>query len=131
MRAFRRLKQSIADTDRLQRRFYRTTTLVGLVASAIATVIVSIIAYRAHVVLEIGVLPTESMAWGGQLGRFGTWIGIAFASIPIVFYLSMVAVAGSFAGAQVIRGTFTRREAVAYALFSEYPSHWFEPTRQE
>jgi hypothetical protein len=107
MNLFREFIANAKATYRLKPFYYWLTTCVGLVAVALALVGVCAVGLTWSII-------------GGAVG-----IVLLFASIPFIFYLSAVFVAGIFASLMFLSSQFTSTEAFYYAFFSRYPHHWF------
>jgi len=107
MNLLREFTANAKATYRLKPRYYWLTTCVGFTAVAMAIAGVCVV--------------------GQVCFRIGGAVGIAmlFTSIPAIFYLSAVCVAGIFGASMVCLNRFTSTEAFYYAFFSRYPHRWF------
>jgi len=122
MGILRRIGRSIGNTSKLQRKYYLLTTSLGWLVVIIGALLIVLLMYKTR--LAFG-LPLGSASLEGRRIQFLGWIGVTLISIPVIFYASMVFVAGAFGLVMVLRGKFTMAEAGAYALYGEFPQYWY------
>ncbi|HEY2413337.1 MAG TPA: hypothetical protein VGI40_13890 [Pirellulaceae bacterium] len=108
MEMLRELFANAGDAYRLKRDYYLLTSCVGFVALGVALLIMSF----EHKLLT----PLNDILA----------IVLFIGSIPFVFYVSALCVAGIFGIVMVRLNRFTPDEAWFYASRSRYPSHWYK-----
>jgi membrane protease YdiL (CAAX protease family) len=117
----RELLHNASETYRLEPRYYRLTSCVGLLGVLVGIRIFlvggEVLAALLHVTPD-GPLRSQP---NGTL-----WIVAFIACIPVAVYAGAVLVAGVFAAVMVGLGKVTPAEALPYTLLSRYPVSWFK-----
>jgi len=121
-KVMRRFEQSLRDTKRLQRRYRRLSNGLGCLFLVVGCAAMGVWMRYTWVSFD---LPLEGSP--NFPPQFPGWLAVTIVSIPIILYLAMVFVAGSFGAIMVARGRFTRGEAIAFALYGNYPAYWLRP----
>ena len=121
MNALAEILANARATSKLKPKFYRATSVVGILAGINGLVIMYALGMGLGTAL--GLDPNEPVR-GSSTGIL--WVVLFFAAIPISFLLAMVPVAW-LCGLCLVRIGYMKREDVRhYALRSRYPAHWFK-----
>jgi len=118
----RYIAQSKRDSKKLQRKYRVFSLVFGFVNVIVGCTLVTYIMYLSRLYLG---LPMGQGSLEGIRILFLTWILITITTIPIVFYLTMVVLGGSFGLVMVVMGKFTLKQAKQYALYGKFPQFWF------
>ncbi|WP_296033585.1 hypothetical protein [uncultured Alcanivorax sp.] len=122
MKIFREFIKNYKATFLLKRRYYKITSVVGLLSVAAGVAIMVTLAFYIGPMLGVDL---KAKIGSNSIEKFAVFVAVMSFFI-VCLYLGILIVAGSFAFVMYKMGHFSKSEALNYALYSGYPAHWFE-----
>jgi ABC-type multidrug transport system fused ATPase/permease subunit len=122
MKFFREFIKNYKATYLLKKRYYKITSVVGILSVAAGVAIMVVLAF--YVGPMLGFDPNAKIG-SSSIEKFALFVAVMSFFI-VCLYLGVLIVAGSFAFVMYKTGHFSKSEALNYALYSGYPAHWFE-----
>ena len=121
-RIFSVFLNSYSESLKLQARYRKLTTRLGLVTVAISCLVMVVLMYQLW--LMVG-LPLEGGKIDGFRLKLVSWVVLTVLFVPLAFYAGMVVVNGGFGLIMFALGRFSWRQAIDFALRAKYPKHWY------
>jgi len=120
------LLKGFDDLHRLQPKYYRLTSRLGMIAGT--AFVISILLFALVVQDLLNLKP------GGDLRDHPNGmlaLVLLFVFLPILAYAAMILIAGTFGIIMVCLGKMTTSETLRYAFLSHYPDYWMQKRYRE
>ncbi len=108
-------------TSELKPKFYRATSVVGMLAAVTGIALMYLVAVLLAAMLGLKFDSPVRESTGGLV-----WAGLFLAAMPFCFFAAMVPVAWLCSYVLVRLGYMAEKDRKFYALRSRYPAHWYK-----